>query len=113
MPLFNPSYRNRHREGPLATNKLGFKLALFMHASISEANRFSPFAQFAEPVSTLAQGIGIPVFRSRAFYRGHSPEQLRVGFGDAHPNALGHELLAEALPDGLERLPDSCGIPRG
>ena len=113
MPLFNPSYLNRHREGPLATNKLRFKLALFMHASISEANRFSPFAQFAEPVSTLAQGIGIPVFRSRAFYRGHSPEQLRVGFGDAHPNALGHELLAEALLDGLERLPDSCGIPRG
>ncbi len=105
---FTDDLRRLHR----LSNDQGSCVVIFVHSLVGDANRFSPYPQFVDRVEELAQEIGIPVIRSRAYYLGHRPDDLRVSFADHHPNGLGHELLTQALQAGLAQLPESCGIPK-
>jgi len=59
-------------------------------------------------IETAAKERGISVSQSFPFFEGRDGEALKAAFLDNHPGAEGHELLAQALIDGLRVLPASC-----
>ncbi|MBX7166103.1 MAG: SGNH/GDSL hydrolase family protein [Pirellulales bacterium] len=60
-----------------------------------------PFRYVHQKVAALAQGPQVSVLDLTSAFDGQNPPTLWVSPGDAHPNAQGHQILAEAIARGL------------
>jgi len=78
---------------------------VFLHTSLEYLNVFHPYRRVYGRIAGSAEALGLHAIQSFPVFRGHNEESLWVDVFDAHPNAAGHRLLAQALFDGLERLP--------
>jgi len=68
-----------------------------------------PFADIHQTVITLGTDLGLPVVDLLPAFSGYAPEEeLWVSPTDAHPNALAHSMIAQALYDSLRKR-----LPRG
>lgn len=77
-------------------------------AVIPELHQFGEayaFRSVHEKVRSLAKERNVPVLDLLDAAWTDAPETYWVTPGDAHPNAKGHRVLAEALADGLRKLP--------
>lgn len=81
---------------------------LFQHSGMYYLNWLHPFTRFYERIAEAAEERELRVVPSFPFVRGRDATSLWVSRFDRHPNAAGHELLAEALYAGLEQLPAHC-----
>lgn len=70
--------------------------------------RLHPFVRHYELIERLGRARGFYVQQTFDRFRGRDPASLWVSFNDVHPNARGHALLADAVWEGLMRLPASC-----
>ena len=64
----------------------------------------SPDAQDVEHIRLSMETYGFEVIELIGVYDGNSVESLKVAEWDAHPNALGHYLVAERLLDELRKI---------
>lgn len=85
---------------------------VLVHTHLQWLNALHPYRRHYRAVIEAAAQRGIPAVESFPAYRGERARSLWVGPFDSHPNARGHEILAEVLVDGLSRLPDACWTPR-
>jgi hypothetical protein len=67
-----------------------------------------PFSRHYAAIANAAQAEGFYVVEAFPYFRGLRAESLWVSTSNRHPNRSAHELLAEALHDGFDRLPTSC-----
>jgi lysophospholipase L1-like esterase len=111
-----------HFENPAAVADLGAQLdrlataaaardvcvLLLQHTDLHFLHVFHPFRRHYRAVEALARERGFHVQPTHTYFTGHRPPDLWVSLKDPHPNADGHALLAEALWDGLQALPERC-----
>ncbi len=91
----------------------GLCTVVFIHTRMHSLGRLHPFHRHYETVARAATESGLYVVESFPYFEGLDAEVLKVAPNDAHPNERGHELLAEALFDGLnDFLPASCWEPK-
>lgn len=64
-----------------------------------------PFGEVHAAVTALAERDGVPALDLQDAFAGIPPRELWVSPGDAHPNALAHERIAERLLAWLEADP--------
>jgi lysophospholipase L1-like esterase len=81
---------------------------LLQHTDLHFLHLFHPFRRHYRVVEALAQERGFFVQQSFPYFSGQRPPDLWVSLVDPHPNTDAHALLAEALWDGLEALPERC-----
>jgi lysophospholipase L1-like esterase len=81
---------------------------VFVHTRPEQLRRLLPFVDVMEHVAQAARERGLYTKQSHPHFQGREPDPLRISFADAHPSPAGHELLAEALYEGLLELPDAC-----
>lgn len=87
-------------------NELETPVVVFLHTTLIYLNRFHPLGFAYDQVRDAVHERGLQTIDSFAHFLGHRVEDLWVNELDPHPNDLGHEILARALVDGLEALPD-------
>jgi len=63
-----------------------------------------PYRDLHEQVATAARKEGFDVLDLLPVFAARRPADLRVSGADAHPNALGHRLTAEAVADAVRPL---------
>ena len=84
---------------------------VFLHTALTSLNFLHPFHKQYNAVARAAEERGFHVIQSfRAFRPSltRRATELWISPVDSHPNAAGHEILAEALFHGLESLPEAC-----
>jgi lysophospholipase L1-like esterase len=86
----------------------GVCVHLLIHTGTAQLNRLNAFLPASEKVEAAAKERGFSVTQTFPYFQGHDPSALRLSFADTHPNAAGHELIRDALYDGLRALPDRC-----
>lgn len=86
----------------------GICALVFVHTGTEQLKHLLPFVDVMDRVADAARERGLYAKQSRTYFEGHDPNLLRISFFDTHPNPAGHEILAEALYDGLQELPDAC-----
>jgi hypothetical protein len=89
----------------------GICAVLLFHTRLESLNFLHPYHVYYDAIASAAGERGFEVARSFAHFRGNEATSLWVTAFDAHPNPRGHELLAEALAEGLGALPQSCWQP--
>jgi len=108
----NPKTQSRLDEGMdrLATvGRIDHVCAhVFMHTRLEQLVLLHPYRRFYRLIEKKATERGLTVTQSYPKLRWHLAESLRLSAADAHPNAEGHRLFAEALYEGLRELPASC-----
>jgi lysophospholipase L1-like esterase len=67
-----------------------------------------PLKKFYDAVEKAVLERGLYVAPSFEYHRGKSPESLWIHPTDSHPNAVGHQILADVLYDRLQELPEKC-----
>jgi hypothetical protein len=80
---------------------------VLLHAHLADGRAW--LGPILARVEGAAQEQGLHVTSSIPDFEGVDVDALRVGPLDAHPNAEGHRLLAQALARGLASLAESCG----
>ena len=81
---------------------------VFVHTRLEQLVFLHPYRRFYRLIEKKATERGLTVTQSYPKLRWHLAESLRRSALDPHPNAAGHRLFAEALYDGLRRLPPRC-----
>jgi lysophospholipase L1-like esterase len=81
---------------------------VFMHTRLEQLVLPHPYRWFYRLIEKKATARGLTVTQSYPKLRWHVAEPLRRTVADPHPNVEGHRLFAEALYDGLRRLPPRC-----
>ena len=81
---------------------------VFVHTYLVQLDEDHPFAGIYQRVGDEAESLGLGVTQSLPAFIGRDASSLWLDRFDPHPNALGHEILARTLYDGLEELPASC-----
>ncbi len=81
---------------------------VFVHTRLEQLVFLHPYRRFYRLIEEEATERGLTVTQSYPKLRWHLAESLRRNVRDSHPNAEGHRLFAEALYDGLRRLPPRC-----
>ncbi len=81
---------------------------VFVHTRLEQLVFLHPSRRFYRLIEEKAAARGLTVTQSYPKLRWRLAESLRRSVFDPHPNAEGHRLFAEALYDGLRRLPPSC-----
>ncbi len=95
-----------------AERELDTPIVVFMHTTLAYLNRFHPLRFAYAQVREAAEARGLHTIESFPHHLGHRSEELWVNELDPHPNDLGHEILARALVDGLDAMPnDRVPIP--
>jgi lysophospholipase L1-like esterase len=89
----------------------GVCVHVLIHTEVGQLRFLHPFTNLYDQVEAAAKARGFSVTQSFPYYRGRNANDLRISPFDGHPNAEGHRLLAEALLDGLRKLPQRCGLP--
>jgi lysophospholipase L1-like esterase len=87
---------------------LGVCAQVFVHTHLEQLLGLHPYRALYRRVEEAAEGLGLGVIQSYPRLRWHRAGSLRRSSVDAHPNVAGHRLLAEALHEGLRRLPARC-----
>lgn len=90
---------------------LGACAHLLLHTRLQFLHPFHPFRRHYDAVARAARERGLSVTASLPWFLEEDgpATALWVAADDAHPNARGHALLAEALVEGLRRdLPERC-----
>lgn len=90
----------------------GICLVVFLHTHLAELGPKHPYARVYETMKEEATRRGLPVIESFDAFEGRDETRLWVSRTDSHPNREGHEILADALFDGLLELPAPCGFAR-
>jgi lysophospholipase L1-like esterase len=88
---------------------------VFVHTHLGQLDERHPYAEVYARVEAAALARGLSVsqsFDTLARDAAGDPDSLWVSLFDPHPNARGHALLADALYDGLGKLPAECFEPR-
>jgi lysophospholipase L1-like esterase len=83
-------------------------VVVLIHAVPRHLNALHPVREHYDAVARLAEQRGFHAVRSLPVFLGQTPSDLWVSPVDSHPNSKGHELLTEALLEGLDALPDTC-----
>jgi lysophospholipase L1-like esterase len=83
-------------------------VVVFVHTHLGQLNLFHPLRPIYDHVARTAQSRGLLVAPSFHVFRGQDERTLRISRSDPHPNAAGHQLLAHALLEGLDALPERC-----
>ena len=78
-------------------------VVVFIHTVLSYLTAFHPFHEIYTAIEHAAAERGLTVIQSFESFRGWTPDSLWVNGFDFHPNPTGHQLLAQALRDGLEQ----------
>jgi lysophospholipase L1-like esterase len=86
----------------------GFCVHVFLHTQLFGLRFAHPFKPIYERVGQAAIDQGLSVTNSFPVFAGRKEWMLTLAPDDPHPNAAGHSLLAQALADGLSRLPQRC-----
>ncbi len=86
--------------------ELDTPIVVFLHTTLTYLNSFHPLRFAYTQVQDAAEARGLHTIESLPHHLGHRCEDLWVNELDPHPNDLGHEILAQALVDGLSALPD-------
>jgi lysophospholipase L1-like esterase len=86
---------------------------VLIHTQVYELNFLHPFRNIYAKVADAAKARGLTVTQSFPLFRGYDERAVTISADDTHPNALGHELLARALFEGLHALPRNCWAGRG
>ncbi len=86
----------------------GVCLHVLVHTGNDQLRRLFAHRRINRRVEQAAQQRGFSVTQSYPYFRGHDPDALRLSLFDQHPNAAAHKLLASALYDGLQALPERC-----
>ena len=87
---------------------LGVCKVMLIHPRLSWLRGLHPFDRHYDVVEPMARAHGFEVVRGLPAVRGERDSSLWVNPYDPHPNARGHELLAEHLAPALRELPEHC-----
>jgi lysophospholipase L1-like esterase len=90
----------------------GICVVMLLHTRLESLNFLHPYHVYYDALAAASEQRGFEVVRPFARFDGTEATSLWVTAFDAHPSARGHELLAEALSEGLGTLPESCWQPR-
>jgi lysophospholipase L1-like esterase len=83
-------------------------VAVFLHTHLYTLNFLHPFSAIYRRVEEAARERGLLVIDSFDAHRGRAARPLRVDAMDPHPNSRGHQILGEALFEGLTQVPPHC-----
>ena len=84
-------------------------VAVFLHTHLNTLNFLHPFRTIHRRVQEAALERGLLVIDSFYAHRGRSARPLWVSYPtDPHPNSRGHQILGEALFEGLTQAPSPC-----
>jgi len=87
---------------------------VLIHPYFDDFDASHPLLEVYQRVEAAARERGLSVTQGFPYFEGRSPRTIWVSLFDSHPNREGHRILAQALHDGLKRLPASCWtIPPG
>ena len=81
---------------------------VLIHTHLNELDEDHPYLPIYQMVVEAAEQRGLPVSPTFDHFSGADPQTLRLHFADAHPNAQGHAILAQALTEGLSEMPADC-----
>jgi lysophospholipase L1-like esterase len=81
---------------------------VFVHTRLYQLRLAHPFTPMYRRVEQAALARGLSVTQSLPALRGRDASALRISVADPHPSPEGHRAFAEALREGLERLPPRC-----
>jgi lysophospholipase L1-like esterase len=86
----------------------GICAVVLIHTRLYWLSRLHPYRRHYAAVGEAAEQRGLFTVESFPTHRGERATDLWINPLDPHPNARGHELLFEALRDGLAELPERC-----
>lgn len=83
-------------------------VVVLIHTQLRALNSWHPYLRHYAAVADAARERGMYVVDSFPWHDGIDPTNYVCGVYDSHPNALGHQILAESLIHGLRSLPARC-----
>jgi lysophospholipase L1-like esterase len=86
-------------------------IMMLVHTDLHFLHFLHPMRRHYLAAEQAATQRGIAVQQSFEYFRGRDAPSLWVSPHDFHPNPEGHAVLARALLDGLEALPEQCWPP--
>jgi lysophospholipase L1-like esterase len=86
----------------------GTCIVVLIHTQLTALHSWHPFRRHYEAVANAARRRNIFVVESFPWFEGIDPAGYTSGPHDSHPNAVGHQILAEALLRALRALPAQC-----
>lgn len=84
---------------------------VLVHADLHELNDEHPYLEIYDRVEKASLQRGLTVTQSFPLLAERQPDRAKalwVSPFDPHPNRVGHALIAEALHEGIEKLPPRC-----
>jgi lysophospholipase L1-like esterase len=81
---------------------------VLLHTQLSQLGPFHLYHPIYDAVAEAASAHGLGVTRTFDRFEGGVASTYWNHLWDAHPNARGHQLLADALEEDVRRLPSSC-----
>jgi lysophospholipase L1-like esterase len=81
---------------------------VFIHTHLRQLNVFHPLRPIYDHVADTVRARGLLAVPSFPVFRGEDERALSISIIDSHPNPAGHQLLARALLEGLDALPEEC-----
>jgi lysophospholipase L1-like esterase len=88
----------------------GFCAVLLIHPRLHFLNVLHPYHRHYEAIAAAAAARGITPIPTIQRFLGEKDRELWVHPGDPHPGVEAHGRIAEALQQGLEALPEACGL---
>ena len=102
----NPGWR-ASREALTALSRLcrseGVPLRVVIIPELHQPNSHYPFLRAHALVRAVVEREGVPVLDLLEAFSGADPQSLWVSPGDAHPNARGHAIIANAIYQAMRR----------
>jgi lysophospholipase L1-like esterase len=102
----NPGWRAT-REALVALSRLcrteGVPLRVVIIPELHEPNEHYPFLRVHALVKGVLEHEGVPVLDVLDAFAGVDPQSVWVSPGDAHPNARGHAIIANAIYQAMRR----------
>jgi lysophospholipase L1-like esterase len=86
----------------------GICVVLLIHTHLYALGALHPFKSEYAAVAEAGRKRGFHVVESYPYFKDLAGGDLWVYPRDPHPNARGHEILFEALQDGLREMPKAC-----
>jgi lysophospholipase L1-like esterase len=81
---------------------------VLVHTNLNELDAGHRFLDIYARIEGAALARGLAARTTFPLHEGRRPLDLKLSISDGHPNAEGHALLAEALLEGIEALPERC-----
>lgn len=81
---------------------------LLIHTYLTELGPEHPYEVVYDHVAAEARARGLGTTQSLETFRNMHAPDLWLEWYDSHPNAVGHEILARALFEGLREMPPAC-----